>query len=798
VHSPTLPLTGWIFDLYPTTGGMVVWIVDEAGRNYRLVDAFQPSFYAAGPRPALRALARELLRVGLATPVGLAERQEFWSGEAREVAEFRLTNPERQNALLRCLEIPRDGIILYDCDLAPSLTYCHTRGIFPLAKVTVREIANRELRIANWKSNAASRDGSAGCRVPGAEREAGTHGPDNSHFSSGPDNPQSAIRNPHLSFSVEGSAWDLDYPEPPLTRMALTARGDEQGRGTPLGKLRSLTIICEAEEIAIEEGDPESLLSQLNRLLRRFDPHVILTDWGDAFLVPTLLALSRQAGIPLELDRDMVRRRLWTSGRSYFSYGRVVYQAPSYPLFGRWHLDARNSFVLRETELAGLLELSRLSKVPVQKMARTSPGSAISMMQLDRALSDGILVPWKKGEPERWKTAWDLLVSDKGGLVYQPMTGLHEAVAEIDFASMYPAMMVHHNISPETVNCACCPDNAAPEIGYSTCTKRDGLVTKTLRPILARRQALKQLRDAATGAARERYDHRQTALKWILVTCFGYLGYKNARFGRIEAHETVTAYARDKLLTALALAEAHGFRVLHAIVDSMWLQKPGAGEAEVLTLCRAIQEAVGIRISLEGVYKWVSFLPSRVDPEVSVANRYFGAFRSGELKIRGIDLRRSDTPPLVAEAQQQMLAVLAEADDLAGYAARIPQVLEVLTTYAWRLREGGVRLDDLVIKRTVSKEAGEYKTNSQIGLASRQMADRGVAVHPGERVRYVISDADAANAEARVQAFPLASADTAYDTGKYLELLCKAAETLLWHHGYGTKRIRAFLADLGV
>jgi DNA polymerase-2 len=181
-----------------------------------------------------------------------------------------------------------------------------------------------------------------------------------------------------------------------------------------------------------------------------------------------------------------------------------------------------------------------------------------------------------------------------------------------------------------------------------------------------------------------------------------------------------------------------------------------------------------------------------------VANRYLGAFRSGELKVRGIDLRRSDTPPLVAEAQQRMAEILAQADDLAGFAARIPKVLEVFVEYAWRLREGQVRLEALTIRRTVSKNADEYKTNSQIGLASRQMADRGVAVHPGERVRYVISDAAAPNAAARVRAFPLVAADTPYDTGKYLELLCKAVETLLWHQGYDCPRLLDLLAERSV
>jgi DNA polymerase elongation subunit (family B) len=746
---------------------MVVWIVDAEGKNHRLVDPFQPSFYVAGPAIALRKLAIDLHRMRLTVPVGMTRRQEFWTGEPRDVLEFRLLDPERQPALLRQLAVPRPGITLYDCDLSPALTYCHARGIFPLARATVSwEMTNVQCPMSN-----------------AGTREA---------------NPKSEIRNPKLRYQVEGSAWDLEYPEPPLTLMALTGQGDEQGRGAPLGRLRSLAVACEGFDTTIEEGDPETLLAELNRLIRRFDPHVIITDWGDAFLVPALLVLARRTDTPPEFDREAVRRRVRSLGRSYFSYGRVVYQAPSYPFFGRWHLDSRNSFILKEAELAGLMELSRLSKVPVQKMARTSPGSAISQMQLDRALTDGILIPWKKGEPERWKTAWDLLVADKGGLVYQPITGLYEGVAEIDFASMYPAMMVHHNISPETVDCACCPDNAAPEIGYSTCRRREGLVTRTLRPILARRQGLKRLRNASTGPLRARYDHRQNALKWILVTCFGYLGYKNARFGRIEAHETVTAYAREKLLTARALAESRGFRVLHAIVDSMWIQKPGATEADVLDLCRAIQQAVGIGINLEGIYKWVSFLPSRVKPAVSVANRYLGAFRSGEMKIRGIDLRRSDTPPLVVEAQQRMVEVLARADDLAGFAARIPEVLEVFVDYAWRLREGQVRLADLTIKRTVSKEANEYKTNSHVGLASRQMADRGVAVHPGERIRYVITDADAGNAEARVQAIPFLAPDTSYDTGKYLELLCRAAETLLWHHGYDCRKLKAILAERGV
>src|SRR5207244_7222183 len=96
------------------------------------------------------------------------------------------------------------------------------------------------------------------------------------------------------------------------------------------------------------------------------------------------------------------------------------------------------------------------------------------------------------------------------------------------------------------VDCRCCPDHRGPELGRHTCRRRRGLVPQVLEPILAKRARLKRLKQTASDTqARQTYDRRQTALKWILVTSFGYLGYKNFVFGRIEAHEAVTAYSRE-------------------------------------------------------------------------------------------------------------------------------------------------------------------------------------------------------------------------------------------------------------
>ena len=92
-----------------------------------------------------------------------------------------------------------------------------------------------------------------------------------------------------------------------------------------------------------------------------------------------------------------------------------------------------------------------------------------------------VVETWRKGEPEHFKTAGELLTIDKGGLTFMPPPGLHTRVAEVDFAYMYPTIMTIHNISPETVNCHCCTElvrseGRAQRPGSRMSSLRDGFV----------------------------------------------------------------------------------------------------------------------------------------------------------------------------------------------------------------------------------------------------------------------------------------------------------------------------------
>jgi DNA polymerase-2 len=85
-----------------------------------------------------------------------------------------------------------------------------------------------------------------------------------------------------------------------------------------------------------------------------------------------------------------------------------------------------------------------------------------------------------------------------------------------------------------------------------------------------------------------------------------------------------------------------------------------------------------VPINFEGRYKWIVFLPSRLHPRLSVLNRYFGLMENDKVKIRGIEIRRSDTPGFIFDAQTEMINALKPANNSAEVYQRIPEALNGL------------------------------------------------------------------------------------------------------------------------
>ena len=692
--------TGWLIDLYPDKAGLILWLLADSGERLSLRMDFPVTFYASGDFSVLRQAWRYLKDKDVC--LARETRRDLFSGD-RAVLAVTVPKPANLPNLFADLSGNFPALDYYDADILLPLRFAARTGVSLLGR------CGFEL---------------SGACVTNIE----------------------ALDNP----------WELDPDPLPLRVLELSPDMDPALRAP-----RQVRVRYERVDYALSLEPFRAFEIALAALLRQYDPDLILTDYGDTWLLPLL---------KLNPNRDPDRQVLTRKAESYFAYGQVVHRGGQVHLFGRWHIDRKNAMLFGEYGLPGVLEQARVTGLGVQDMARKSPGAGITAMQMLTALRTGVLVPVVKQQAETAKTLDELIRADKGGMIYQPLIGVHEHVAQIDFASMYPSIMVKFNISPEV--------NSGGQVVINGSVPRPGLIPQTLRPLLEKRLALKRIlteldpRDCRVKELKA----RSAALKWLLVVCFGYLGYKNARFGRIESHEAVTSFSRELLLQAKETAEEMGFTILHMYIDCLFVQKADCQKpADFGPLLTAIEQQTGIPIALEGVYRWVAFLPSKRDKRIPVPNRYFGVFQDGEIKYRGIELRRHDTPSWVAKIQLAVLQCLAQAKTLEQVREYLPKAGEIVEKAKRDLHAGRLPPDELVISQRLSRAVEDYKSPSPAARAAQQMIDNGISVAPGQVMRFVLT-----RGKPGVWALGCGELDgRTVDVGRYVKVLIRAVGSIL-------------------
>lgn len=562
---------------------------------------------------------------------------------------------------------------------------------------------------------------------------------------------------------------DINYSIPSLRKLSLSVKFKTEGIPTMKDQISYITLGTQRIE-----GDEREIIEELNRNIKVRDPDIILTSNGDHFLIPYLYHRARVNEKRLQLGREK-SIHVKKQGSSHVSYGRIIYKPPSYHLKGRIHIDMQNSFLFREGGIDGLIEISRLSKIPLQKLARRSPGSAIDAMELEQVMTEGYLIPWKRNVSERFKSAGQLLKADRGGHIFEPKTGIYFDVLKLDFASMYPSIIDKYNLSPETIGCDCGDHHKVPELGYKVCDRRRGLIPKVVSPLIQRRQKYKSMKS-------ECFSKRADTLKWLLVTCFGYTGYKKARFSNIEVHESITAYGRDILIEAADIAQKMGYRLIHGIVDSLWLK----GEREKLDeLIEDVERETSILLEKEGVYRWIVFLPSKLDG-LGVANRYYGVL-DDEIEMRGIHARRKDTPIFFKKVQRKVLEKLKDARGLDELEEKVEEAMKLIKKDFIRLKREEVGFKELYFSKTVSKKAEEYSNLIETKAALLQYQDDDISVYPGEYVRYIVTNQKSKDHREKVK---IEGMDVEhYDRDFYQKYFYRIVDEMLSSFGYDEEQV---------
>jgi DNA polymerase elongation subunit (family B) len=328
-----------------------------------------------------------------------------------------------------------------------------------------------------------------------------------------------------VQWTLKDSREALEYELPTFRTLRLQIRTARiNGTQSINDELSSLKIIQDCgKTIKIDSGSECEKILKLVDVFREIDPDIILTEGGDSFIFPYLTrrAIYNHVDDQLILDREGVPLRVYeVQGHSYFSYGKILYRQTAARLLGRLHIDESNAFFVNDCGLEGLFEVARTCIIPIQRASRTTIGTSMTSLQLYHAVKGDILIPWNKNSPETFKDGNEFLVADRGGFIFEPKIGIHENIGELDFASLYPTIMLKKNLSGETVNCKCCPNSSyrVPELSFNICERWLGIVPRSLDILLRKRTAYKKFKkEALDPPTRLKYDQRQAALKWILV-----------------------------------------------------------------------------------------------------------------------------------------------------------------------------------------------------------------------------------------------------------------------------------------
>ena len=536
-------------------------------------------------------------------------------------------------------------------------------------------------------------------------------------------------------------------------------------------------------------GSPAEILSTVETALEAHNPDVLVCSTSE--IVPTLYEMATDAGVDdFSLSRwpDVDYQQL-ASRSTYSSYGRVGHSPARYNVPGRAIIDESNTFFYGETNLDGVLDLVSRSKKPIQELAWASIGNVLTAIQICEAHDRDVLVPWNSWRHEFYKSMGTLHDADRGGFIFAPEVGLHENVHELDFSSLYPNIICTRNVSPDVIRCGCHERDDVPGLRYSICDER-GYLVDVLQPIIDARDEIKakirheENRDDPDEDRLAELEGQSGALKWILVACFGYQGFSNAKFGRIECHEAINAFAREILLTAKQRLEAGGWRVVHGIVDSIWVTpNPDVdddGREDLETLATEISDAVEIRLEHEAHYDWVAFVPQR-ESDAGALTKYFGKEAdSEEFKIRGIEARQRSTPPFTEDIQRACLDRLDTTRSPDAVLGRLERAINEL----W---SGTVSVERLVERNRVSKPLEGYTQNTLNVAALKRAHDQDLAVHPGQDIEYVVVD----NEKSSRDRVALAHEDiNTYDASYYEVQLVRAVESILSPLGWDRTDIR--------
>jgi DNA polymerase I/DNA polymerase-2 len=400
--------------------------------------------------------------------------------------------------------------------------------------------------------------------------------------------------------------------------------------------------------------------------------------------------------------------------------------------------DSELTIKLSEHLLPQIFAISKLTGQLPFDASRYTYSQLVEAYFVRKAFADKVLVPNRPKAEEIEKRR--LAPSYKGAIVIEPKKGIHSDILVFDFRSLYPTIIVTHNIDPWTFMFSPCKDRVfVPNKRYYFCKDKKGFIPKYLENLIESRKKIKQVMKKIKKDSEEYklLNNEQFALKTISNATYGYFGFFGSKWYRRECGEAAAAFGRYYISQVIETAKKEGFEVIYGDTDSLMARYPKEHNRKKLeklgeNFARKINRKLPgiIEIEFRGLYQGGIFV-ARERGEVGAKKRYALIDYEGNLEIRGFETVRRDWCELAKKIQRQVLVMILRDRDPKKAVKLVRDTIE-------KIRKGKVDLEDLIIYEQITRPLSQYEQIGPHVKAAMKLREKGFPVGEGTIIQFII------------------------------------------------------------
>ncbi len=442
--------------------------------------------------------------------------------------------------------------------------------------------------------------------------------------------------------------------------------------------------------------------------------------------------------------------------------------------FAKYNLkDAYLSHKICEQLIVPMFEFCRLLDITLNDMIRMKFSKLVESYLLKREDEFNLINPNKP--PER-VIRERMGISVQGAFVFEPKPDFYKNVVVFDFLSLYPTIIVSHNVARESLHKERKRGSVqVPEHKLWIDPKQTALIPKVLGDIIEMRVQLKKerKRKAAKKEDTTLIDSRLYALKVLANSFYGYLGFYGARWYSKDAARSVTAYARYYIKDVIKEAEAAGFQVIYSDTDSVMIALNKKTQKQAHDFVDKINKDLPghMELEFEGFFPHALFVASK-QSERGAKKKYALIDEKNKVKIVGFETVRRNWSKFAKAAQRTFIELIMQEKN--------EQALNFLRKLIKDLRAKRVPLEQMTIKMQLTRPLDSYKVLSPHVAVAKRMKKEGHPISTGMLIEYVVAEGTGLIRDKAKRLDELKKEKKSYDVDYYLnKQLLPAVEPIL-------------------